>query len=671
MNVRTVRLELQRHGPPHNQLLSPLTQYLALCGNHPPQTVHIPLEHGQLLQRLRPLAYQESKKSQRFQLDDMARLLGEVLGQIPGFIADLCDLCGGEEPGLTHLELVLSASELALLPFEMAMAPKGAPAAGQELTLQSRLPLSLTRRVRRVDNNAFRWPSQTRVLFAAAAPRGVGDIPVEAHLLALRTALDPWIGYLDGSADPEPIEERLVFLPQATLEAIEEQCRRHSFSHVHLLTHGVPRTDGFDERVGLALHDAEDYERMDIVSGERLATALRCFQEGDRGLSSPAVVTLASCDSGHVGTVLGRGASLAHALHESGIPLVVASQFPLSFTGSVWMVQELYGGLLWGVDPRRILADLRRRLSTQVTDRHDWASLVAYAALPGNFSAQLKKFRKRQANTSVHTALDSADHIVSTLVEGDSFYSAQENRADADPELFRTVREDLGRTRRQLARGKDRLQDLSTESGDGLGLLASACKREAQVLYEASNLLEEESEQFRKRSVELLKEARELYQRVYEENPTASWAVAQYLSLSVVLEEEIPEGTELWRMAAMLSRLDWRQRSDRRQVWGGSTLGELYLLAPLVLPENAPERSDSRERALYYIKELALLEERFPLDLYTARRQLRRYSAFFQFRFRKLSGSIETLIETADQLVEHLPETAPAPLDDEGWLQEA
>ena len=29
--MRTIRLELLRHGPPHNQLLSPLTDYLALC----------------------------------------------------------------------------------------------------------------------------------------------------------------------------------------------------------------------------------------------------------------------------------------------------------------------------------------------------------------------------------------------------------------------------------------------------------------------------------------------------------------------------------------------------------------------------------------------------------------------------------------------------------------
>ncbi|MCK7492769.1 MAG: hypothetical protein MZW92_15480 [Comamonadaceae bacterium] len=47
--MRTTTLELLRHGPSHNQLLSPLTQYLALCENHAAVTVHLPFEHNQFL----------------------------------------------------------------------------------------------------------------------------------------------------------------------------------------------------------------------------------------------------------------------------------------------------------------------------------------------------------------------------------------------------------------------------------------------------------------------------------------------------------------------------------------------------------------------------------------------------------------------------------------------
>jgi hypothetical protein len=47
--MRTITLELLRHGPSNNQLLSPLTQYLALCENHSAVTVRIPFMHNQFL----------------------------------------------------------------------------------------------------------------------------------------------------------------------------------------------------------------------------------------------------------------------------------------------------------------------------------------------------------------------------------------------------------------------------------------------------------------------------------------------------------------------------------------------------------------------------------------------------------------------------------------------
>ena len=61
--MRTITLELLRHGPSHNQLLSPLTQYLALCENHAAVTVHLPFEHNQFLHRLRALGYKLEDES--------------------------------------------------------------------------------------------------------------------------------------------------------------------------------------------------------------------------------------------------------------------------------------------------------------------------------------------------------------------------------------------------------------------------------------------------------------------------------------------------------------------------------------------------------------------------------------------------------------------------------
>ena len=54
--MRTITLELLRHGPAHNQLLSPLTPYLALCEDHEAVTLQVKLEHRSLLHQLRALS---------------------------------------------------------------------------------------------------------------------------------------------------------------------------------------------------------------------------------------------------------------------------------------------------------------------------------------------------------------------------------------------------------------------------------------------------------------------------------------------------------------------------------------------------------------------------------------------------------------------------------------
>ena len=38
------------------------------------------------------------------------------------------------------------------------------------------------------------WPKRTRVLFVVASPHGFPPPPATAHLLALRRAMEPWVG---------------------------------------------------------------------------------------------------------------------------------------------------------------------------------------------------------------------------------------------------------------------------------------------------------------------------------------------------------------------------------------------------------------------------------------------------------------------------------------------
>src|SRR5262249_38308957 len=219
----------------------------------------------------------------------------------------------------------------------------------------------------------------------------------------------------------ERLARHLTVLTDASLDAIETACAEGGYTHVHILAHGGEFTEGYDTRFGLLLHDsAHPMGPPDRVSGERLATALRTSRKGASGqLARPAVVTLASCYSGGVASVTGVGASIAHALHADGIPMVIASQFPLSFGGSVRMVEMLYQGLLSGEDPRRLLIDLRRALHTQFPDTHDWASITAYSSLPPDFDRQLAAVQIQRARLSIDVALDLADEVVARVERPD------------------------------------------------------------------------------------------------------------------------------------------------------------------------------------------------------------------------------------------------------------
>ena len=216
----TVMIEILRRGLAFPQLLSPVTDYLSLCGNHEAQTIRLPFEHYDFLQRMKALRYKDDDVERRaHQVRRMAADLAEVLRQVPGLIAELSQRDCKDE-GVTHLRLILSAPELAPLPFELALGPPGFPGSGQERSLQTVAPLSITREVRRVSGECVRWPGRPRILFAAASPPGVGSVPREAHLLELRRALKPWVHGLSDSAYGDTLSSVLTVLPYASLQSI-------------------------------------------------------------------------------------------------------------------------------------------------------------------------------------------------------------------------------------------------------------------------------------------------------------------------------------------------------------------------------------------------------------------------------------------------------------------
>ena len=693
--MRTITLELLRHGPAHNQLLSPLTPYLALCENRPAVTVHVPFEHNQLLHRLRALSYQSADEQARiFQLQDTARAVGDILAQVPGLIAELSNT--HEEGGVTQLRLILSASELALLPFEMALSPGDFPGAGQHLLLQPNAPLCLTRESRRSGaepSDTYRPP---RILFIAAAPAGgldepgVGSIPIESHLLALRRAIAPWVKYFpedDREQRKEAVARHLVVLPNASIETIERECSRHDFTHIHLLAHGVERAEGFDRRFYVALHDPHDPSRVNYVSGRRLATALRVARVNGKGFSRPSVVTLASCDSGNVGSVAGAGSSIAHALHEAGIPVVVGSQFPLSFAGSVRLVELLYEGLLWGEDPRLLLHDLRLRLFSQFTETHDWAGLTAYISLPPGYDEQRNDIQLKQAKSSNDAARTFSDmatsHVLSeTAAAAAGKASGGARRKKEEAKRAQALEESQRAQALEVALGKilavrERLESLRMKKfheckpkarAELLGLIASTEKQEAELLFvTGGGHLDADAERAGRLqdSNALLAKARDHYWEAFEQDRANIWTVTQYLSLAMILErlkerdkeadKDTTEGTErdidlLWSLSYLHARFD---PSD---IWSYGTLTELYLLSALMKrPPEGHTREKARQEAIRNAEELVRRSGGDLFKIYSTGRQILRYVKWYSH-----IAELGPLVETARQILKKFPPSVTA-----------
>jgi hypothetical protein len=556
-SIHTVVLEILRPGPPHNQLLSPLTLYMALCGEGSPVTFRINFEHHQLLNRLERLRYITEggaaaipERMRQAELQELGAEVARILAEIPTLTAEISEASGGR-PQLIHLRLALSGSELALIPFELANAPQGFPGERIELQLQASAPITLTREIRRGRPLPVAWNRAPRILFAFAAPGG-SSVPFREHTHALRAALEPWIRKAKTAEERLPlIKEHLTVLPDASLEDIRRECANRDYTHVHLLAHGIAFQHAGEQRFGLALCDEFDRNRAEIVEGKRLAQALRAVRSEGRGQSQPAVVTLATCDSGAVGSVLVPGGSIAHDLHAAEVPWVIASQFPLTKIGSVAAVEVLYTRLLLGDDPRLVLQDLRQRLFTATSTNHDWGSIVAYASLPEGFERQVNLFRERQMREAINVAFDWA----------------------AKQEDLNQMETALSVADKHLARWKALLPDddslPSREfKAECYGLHGASQKRKAELYYRRGA---------EDRARKALQDACAEYFRAMETGTQSHWTATQYLSLTAVLGRKAEP--ELWAATRGWAMGDLRRTDVATRGWAHGSLAELELLA--------------------------------------------------------------------------------------------
>ncbi|GKS57021.1 hypothetical protein YTPLAS18_05480 [Nitrospira sp.] len=667
--VRTVALEFLRNGPPHNQLLSALTNYLAVLGDHKATTINVPYEgHAEFLQQIQELSYPRGQiPRQRLDaLDVAATRIARLLENIDGFSAELRASATTQDT-LLHLKFIISANELALLPFELAKIPPGAlPTAGPDWLAMIPSPrVCITRQIRSVTGDHVQWPGKPRVLFAWAAPELA--VPEQAHTLALLDALRPWVSSGDTKQLGEfahAAKDLMTILPRATLKDIREACSKQSYTHVHILAHGYASSETLGSPVGIGLHSTSQRNRLEVVLGKDFVDCL--------GKSHPVVVTVSACDSGMVRSVVHEtGVSFAHDLHRAGIPVVIASQFPLTKQGSVELVSLLYKGLLWAEDPRDILHKLRARLFLNHSHHHDWASLIAYTALPANLESQLVDARYRLAKAAIDAALNQADKEIERASRAQKMRSLR----NAIPGWSRRI---------EAATSHMPLERKYGYETEGHGLLGSAQKRIAEALFAVCRIAKgSEKNRFLDQSIHALENSLEYYERAFKENiretldtvrikRSVHWVLCQHLSLRAVLGKPIE--AELWGMARITAEIDRqvpKETDDNAHgaisVWAHGTLWELYLLVLAYKDKTFPvDHAVARARARDHIKHIGKLgtfDDGFPI--HSTRRQIVRYLEWwcheaFSSRFENKrerdwneQGGIK---ELAGELVKLLPE---------------
>jgi hypothetical protein len=627
-DIQTVRLELLRYGTTHNQLLSPLTPYIALCGSDGPVTVTIPLEHRQLMNRLERLRYMTdgahiSETQRQGELNELGALVASVLAHLPALNPQV-DAASprGREKTLVHLQLVVWGSELALVPFEIATSPAGFPGAGQPLLTQSDVPVALTREVRRARPHPVEWDRAPRVLFAWAEPPGAPRVPVREHLRALRRALEPWIPW---RATPEQrvaeVQQRLTVLHNATLDDIRHACTMHSFTHVHILAHGVEHTEVGERRYGIALNRDRQQPAADVVSGKALAQALRVRLHDGSSESRPTAVTLATCDSGGVGSPLTPGGSIAHDLHDSGVPWVIASQLPMTVAGSVQLTDGWYSRVLRGDDPRWVVHDLRRRLMSDPRTKHDWASLVVYAVTPPDLDAQVTVFRSRQTKASVDVLFDKAERMSEEQV----------SPVDIEPvkKVFLEIRQMLKRWREEAPIGDT--PDARRERAERIGVSAAAEKRIALLLREHGPVGEERS-QAEREAADAMAWACDFYHKAFLQDWTNHWVLTQFLSLNAVFANRGAEGVALgdwWTVARSLALQQCRDTDAVSKAWAFATLAEIELLGFAFGNYAAVQTAEVARRVANHCRTIAEIMGDDSFHVRSTRRQFERYARWW------------------------------------------
>jgi hypothetical protein len=564
--MKSIKMDFVRDGD-DNAIFEKGRTYHVVIESSQHRQFKMPLRQEEFLTFLAQLRYHEaiSERTRKSALRKLSKVVTKIL-KPPEETADAL-----------QLDLVTNARELWALPFEAALASDGEPLLTRRepaIVLTRRAPKSFAER-------QLKWPSRPRILFAYASPEWTGGHPVDdaAHKAALLTALKPWMEPLPGQQVLVGKEESvLTTCREASLQDIEQACRRaeaegRPYTHIHLLAHGVRYVEepyAFQARFGIALRSDDDLPTMP----EELVRVLWPQRAPDwQGQELPVVVTLAICDAANAENTIIEAGGLAQELHSAGVPIVIASQLPLTFPGSEIMTRVFYQGWLAGKDVRTVLHETRVALHGDDESGHDWVSLVAYVRLPEGYNDYLFEVRLKSQLAALETASKHASYLIENDITEEMQYQQVTERLQERVLQLEQLLKEHGSITHQ--RKKEIVQE-------NAGQLGSAYKRLAELLANRAQAEPGRAAHWLAESRRAMEKARDAYRDGFRHNTSHHWTGVQYLALDAILNGQVSNIADWYACnVAATAQRDHPDSSDVDIVWALGSIAELGLLAPL------------------------------------------------------------------------------------------
>jgi len=338
VDARAVTVRFSREGLRDGVPLARQTEYQVSVDGSDREVFQSPWDEDELDEVVTILRNRSEERAGIEKLSEIGRQIGDSLKAVTSFVQAV-------QPQAGNLTVYwqLDYPELARIPWEVTSWWR--PPHDHILLTPG---ISFVRTVPLFDPGVHTgWPTgvkkELRLLFLW------GDhnrpVPRDEHVESLRSAC----------------EANGVALETHEVNSVQELQRLYEdgpYDFVHLLAHGAAAPDG---EWGVQLSEQ-------VATGTQIARALRS------GGVTPALVTLAACDSGN--ETDNRFGSVGYELHAHGVPMVLASQFRLRVSASNVSVAKVYKGLLAGDHPLEVLAGVRGQLSPTGTEA--WANEVLY-----------------------------------------------------------------------------------------------------------------------------------------------------------------------------------------------------------------------------------------------------------------------------------------------------